>query len=215
MAGILSSDVEDYLIQLVPPRDDLLQELEVQAREERIPICGPQVGTLLHLLAGATRPRTALELGTAIGYSAIWIGRALAGCGGRLVTIEVDAETAARARRHLKRAGLSGVVNVAVGAALQVLPTLADPVDFIFIDAVKSEYPDYLSHGARLLRSGGVMVADNVLLGGSVADAKAKTGWSPESRDGIRRFTQMLFTHPQFRSVVLPIRDGLTLSIRV
>ncbi len=215
MNGILNSQVEAFVAQLIPPRDELLQELEAQAREGRIPICGPQVGTLLFALVGAVRPRRALELGTAIGYSAIWIGRALASHGGRLTTIEIDPATAGKARHHLERAGVSEVVEVIVGAALEVLPKFTEPVDLIFIDAVKPEYPEYLPHAVRLLRPGGLLIADNVLLGGSVADPALASSWSAASREGIRKFTNLLFKHPALRSVILPVRDGLSLSLRL
>ncbi len=215
MDEIVNAQVGAYLAQLIPPRDSLLQELETQAREGRIPICGPQVGTLLFTLAAATRPRRALELGTAIGYSAIWIGRALAPLGGRLTTIEIEPSTAAKARLHLQRAGLTDVVEVVGGAALDVLPTLVDPVEFVFIDAVKSEYPDYLPHAIRLLRPGGVLLADNILLGGSVADPTMGSRWSSAFREGIRHFTELVCAHPALRTVILPLRDGLSLSVRL
>ncbi len=215
MNAIVIAPVQDYLTRLIPPRDPLLQELEAQARDEGIPICGPQVGTLLFTLAVALRPNRALEVGTAIGYSAIWIGRALAPHRGRLTTIEIDPRIAARARQHLQRAGLTEVVEVLEGAALTVLPTLVSPVDFLFIDAVKPEYPEYLSHALRLLRPGGLLIADNVLLGGSIADPAIKSGWSAASQNGIRRFTEMLFGDSSLRSTILPIRDGLSLSVRL
>ncbi len=215
MNGIVHPQVEAYLSKLLPPRDPLLADLEGQAQKDHIPICGPLVGTLLATLVSATHPRRVLELGTAIGYSAIWIGRVLAPEGGRLTTIEVEPSVAVRARAHLQRAGLAEVVQVIEGAALDILPRLADHVDFVFIDAVKSEYPQYFAHVVRVLRPGGVLVADNVLLGGSVADPALTSGWSPAARDGIRQFTQMLFDHPGFRSTILPLRDGLSLSVRL
>ena len=215
MNGIVHPKVETYLAELLPPRDPLLVDLERQAQKDHVPICGPLVGALLATLVSATRPRRVLELGTAIGYSAIWMGRVLAPEGWRMTTIELEPPVAARARAHLQEAGLAGVVQVLEGAALDILPQLADRVDFVFIDAVKSEYPQYFAHVVRLLRPGGVLVADNVLLGGSVADPVLPSGWAPAARDGIRQFTRMLFDHPGFRSTILPLRDGLSLSVRL
>lgn len=214
MDGILNPQVDEYLAALISPRDQLLLDLEAQAGRERIPICGPQVGTLLSVLVAGTRPQRVLELGTAIGYSAIWIVRALSPFGGRLRTIELDPSMVTRARENLRRANLSDAVEVVHGAALDVLPSLTEPVEFIFIDAVKEEYPDYFPHVVRLLRPGGVLLADNMLLGGSVASTKIKTGWSASARAGIRKFTDQLFAHPAMRTIILPIRDGLAFAVR-
>lgn len=215
MNGIVRPHVEEYITSLAPPRDALLEELEHEAQQERIPICGPLVGALLHILIAAQRPRIALELGTAIGYSAVWMGRALRAHGGRLITIELDPSRTERARANLRRAGLADVVEVTIGTALDVLPAMSGPMDFIFIDAVKSEYPDYLTHAARLLRPGGVLVADNVLQRGGVADPALASGRSPAAIDAIRRFNETLFAHRSFVSTILPLRDGLTLSVRL
>lgn len=212
--SIINPAVEQYIAGLVPARDQLLLELEAQAERERIPICGPQVGALLSVLVSGTRPHRALEVGTAIGYSAIWIGRALSPIGGHLKTIELDPLRVRRARENLRRANLSDSVEVVQGAALDLLPSLTEPVDFIFIDAVKEEYPDYLPHAVRLLRPGGVLLADNMLLGGSVATTKIPSRWSASARAGIAKFTDQLFAHPSMRATILPIRDGLALAVR-
>ena len=204
-----------YLEGLLPPRDPLLAELEAEARAEKIPISGPQVGRLLALLIRLTRSSRALEVGTAIGYAAVWMGRALREHGGRLQTIEVKPATAGRARAAVSRAELSDTVEVLDGAALEILPRLrGSAYGLIFLDAVKSEYPAYFEHALALLAEGGILLADNTLLGGEVSSAVPKGYWSRESREGIRRYNELAFGHPALDSVLLPVHDGITLSLK-
>lgn len=210
MNGIVAAPVESYLESLYPPRDPLLRRLEEQAARERIPICGPQVGHLLTIVAAhATR---ALELGTAIGYSTVWLARALAPRGGTLDTVEVNPERARQARANLAEAGVEGVTRIHLGAALEVLPTFSGPYDLIFVDAVKTEYPAYLDHARRLVRPGGWLVADNVLLSGTVAGLSGR--WSRDDQAAVKAFTAALIADPAFDTVVLPLRDGVSLSVR-
>jgi len=152
MPELLDPHVLQYLDDLLPPRDPLLAELEAQARAERIPICGPHVGSALTLLIRLARPTRVLEVGTAIGYSAIWMGRALREYGGQLQTIELRLERIERAQANLSRAELSDVVEVLPGAALEVLPALKGTTyGLTFLDAVKADYPAYFEHALSLL----------------------------------------------------------------
>lgn len=215
MPDLLDPRVSQYLDGLLAPRDPLLTEMEAQASRERIPISGPQVGGLLALLIRLGRPSRVLEVGTAIGYAAIWMGRALQESGGRLQTIELRAERVAEACRNLARADLSDIVEVLSGAALEVLPTLAARAfGLIFLDAVKAEYPAYFERALPLLADGGLLVADNALLGGEVSPQIAGGHWSADDREGIRRYNSLAFGHPALDSVLLPLRDGLTLSLK-
>lgn len=214
MPELLDSRVSRYLDGLLPARDPLLRELEGQAAAERIPISGPHVGGFLALLIRLARPSRVLEVGAAIGYSAVWMGRALREYGGRLQTIELRAERVAEARANLSRADLSDVVEVLPGAALEVLPALkGSAFGLIFLDAVKAEYPAYFQHALPLLDERGLLVADNALLGGEVSDQVAGGYWSAADREGIRRYNALAFGHPGLHSVILPLRDGLTLSL--
>ncbi|MDQ7828075.1 MAG: O-methyltransferase [Armatimonadota bacterium] len=214
MPDVLEARLNAYLDGLLPPRDPLLADLEAQAREERIPISGPHVGHLLAALIGATRPARALEVGTAIGYAAIWMGRALRETGGRLLTVELRESMAARARRNLAEAGLAEVVEVRVGAALDVLPQLDPGFGLIFLDAVKAEYPAYLEHALRLTTPGGLILADNALLGGEVIPGSGPGFWDEEAREGVRAYNARAFSDPALLSVILPLHDGVTLSLR-
>jgi predicted O-methyltransferase YrrM len=135
--------------------------MEAQAAVEGIPVVGPVVGELLHLLARALGAERILELGTASGYSSIHLAQGLASSGS-LLTLERDPAMAERAREHLRRAGVAGRVEVRVGDALEILATLDGPFDLAFLDIEKADYVRALPDCRRLLRPGGLLVADNV-----------------------------------------------------
>jgi predicted O-methyltransferase YrrM len=156
----------------------------------------PVLGKLLHLLARGVGARKILEIGTLGGYSAIWLARALPP-GGKLVTLELDHVHAAVARANLKNAGLSAVVDLRIGPASETLPRLkaekSGPFDFIFIDADKPSYPEYLRWSLELSRPGTMIVADNVVRGGAVADAAS----SDPNVIGVRKLIEMLSSEPR------------------
>lgn len=189
---------------LAPPRDELLLELEAQAERLGIPIAGPVVGGLLGLLVAFAGARAVLEVGAATGYSAIHLGRALAP-GGRLWSIEMDPGRAAQARDNLARAGLSRCCQVLEGPAHEVLAGLEGPLDLIFLDHDKPGYAPALGHCRRLLRPGGLLVADN-------------TGFT-----AAQDFTRALHESPHWRDAhlwcLLPGHsdeyDGLSLALKV
>jgi len=195
---------EAYFRRFVRTDDPLLQELELEADAEDIPIVGPVVGELLYVLSRAISARSILELGTATGYSAIFLARACASDAGLLTTIELDPALAARARTNLERAGLKDQANVVCGDALAHLPQIEGAFDLIFMDIEKADYARALPECHRLLREGGLLVADNV----AFADAD--------------RFNQAIFSDSGWRSVSLfaflpkhsPERDGLCFALR-
>jgi predicted O-methyltransferase YrrM/quinol monooxygenase YgiN len=185
--------VDDYLEDLFTPPDAALQatlDSTAAAGLPQIQVSATQ-GKLLHVLARAMGARRILEIGTLAGYSAIWLARALP-ADGRLITIELDPKHAEVARANLARAGVADRVDIRVGRAIDVLPRLAaeraDPFDLTFIDADKVGYTDYLDWAIRLSRPGSLIIADNVIRDGAIADAT--TG--DEMVDGIRRFNAAL-----------------------
>lgn len=162
----------------------------------------PSQGKLLSILAKAIGAKRILELGTLGGYSAIWLARALPS-DGRLVTVEVDARHADVARRNFESAGVSHLIDLEVGAALEVLSQLEarrqTPFDFVFIDADKIRYPQYLDWSLKLTRPGGLIVADNVVRDGAVIDA---TSEDPAVR-GVRRFMERLEANRHVAATVI------------
>ena len=182
--------VEDYFMGLMLPPDPALDAAQEAARAADLPAISVSAaqGKFLHLLARIQGARRILEIGTLAGYSTIWMARALPP-GGRLVTLEFDPKHAEVARANLSRAGLSDVVEIRVGRAIDALPTLAGepPFDLIFIDADKPSTTDYFNWALKLSRRGSVIVIDNV-----VRDGKVATPSDDESAQGMRKFMAAL-----------------------
>jgi caffeoyl-CoA O-methyltransferase len=198
-------ELEQYFKGLVPQRTELMRRLEVEADQERIPIVGPVVGELLFILARAMGARQILELGTATGYSAIYLAQAVAPMAGEVTTLEVDPAMAQRAEDNIAKAGLSDRVKVKIGGALTLMATLNVSFDLIFMDIDKEGYLPSLAGCHRLLRLGGLLVVDN-------------TGFQ-----GAADFNQALMTDRRWRAVNLltmlpqhsPEKDGLALAVKI
>lgn len=179
--------IDDYFTHSLVGEDDALRgALQASSAAGLRPIAvSAAQGKLLHLLVRMHGARRILEIGTLGGYSATWLARALPP-GGELVTLEIDPRSAEVARQNLTRAGVAHLVDVRVGPALETLPTLAGTFDFFFLDADKENNPSYFREAIRLSRPGSVIVVDNVVRGGAIANAQS------ESRDvqGVRRLME-------------------------
>jgi len=204
---ILQLRQAEYLQSLLPPRDALLARVEEFASEHGHPIADPEVAQVLRILVRAMMPRRMVEVGTNIGYSVIVMGRE---CGpdATIETIEIDHQIRETAKRFVAEARLRCQVVFHEGAALEVIPRLDGPIDFVFIDCVKSEYEQYLDQLLPKLPRGAMIVCDNLLWGGKVAD-----GVDDASTSALRRFNGRIMTDPRLMSVILPLGDGLGLSI--
>jgi len=150
-----------YFSQWISDRPDLLLKMESEAAEKDIPIVGPVVGRLLYLLARISNACQILELGTAIGYSAIFMGEACRQNLGRIITFEIDPGMAQRARVNIREAGMNGVIEVRCEDAHDGLATLAHPVDMVFMDVEKQDYVKLLPGIEKIIRPNGLLVADN------------------------------------------------------
>lgn len=206
--AILHGEQARYLDALIPSRDSLLFEIEAYASEHRQPIADPEVAQLMRILVRIHRPKRLLEIGTNIGYSVVVLGREL-GSDAKIESIEIDAATLEVARDFVRRAKLAPEVVFHNGAALQVLPKLDGPFDFIFIDCVKTEYEKYVDLMLPKLRSGGLIVFDNLLWRGEVA----KGDTSPEPK-ALAALNKRIMTDPELISIVLPLSDGVGLSVK-
>jgi caffeoyl-CoA O-methyltransferase len=197
----------EYLDTLLPAREALLERMEAFAAEHNHPIADPEVGQLMRILVRAKQPKHLIEVGTNIGYSVVILGRE---CGADAVieTIELDRNILATARRFVAEAGLVCDVKFHEGAALDVLPALAGPFDFVFIDCVKSEYEQYLDQLLPKLEPGAMIVCDNLLWGGKVAE-----GVHDASTDALRAFNRRITTDTRLTTIVLPVGDGVGISI--
>jgi predicted O-methyltransferase YrrM len=183
--------------------------MEEYADTNNVPIIGPLVGRFLYNLAKTSQSKKILEIGTAIGYSGIWLARAIAPVKGTVTTIDMNPERVKIARKNLAEAGLEQSVKVIEGSALDVLPTLKDEYDMIFLDSDKDVYPDAFKMSVPLLRKGGLFVADNALWGGDVA----KGGKSKDTQAMIK-FNRMVTEARGMSTVIVPLRDGVLVSLK-
>jgi predicted O-methyltransferase YrrM len=192
--------VDRYLADLLVTPDPALDDALRACADAGTPAAqvSPLQGKLLHLLARVVGARRILELGTLGGYSTIWLARALPD-GGTLVTLEADPGYAAVARANVARAGLSHAVEIRVGPALVTLPELESPFDLIFIDADKPHNPEYLGWALALSRPGTVIVGDNVVRDGEIADA----GSGDPRVQGIRRFFELVAAEPRLDATAI------------
>ncbi len=198
------TEVDHYYAGLLAPADPALEAALEASREAGLPPINvaPNQGKLLQLLARLQGARAILEIGTLGGYSTIWLARALP-AGGRLVSLEVEAKHAEVARANLARAGLADRAEVRLGRALDSLAGLvadgAGPFDLVFIDADKESIPDYFAWTLKLTRVGSLIVVDNVVRGGAIAD--------PDSRDpsivGLRHFNEIVAAEPRVTAAAI------------
>ena len=200
--------IDRYLHGLASPEDPVLREMEMLGAERSFPIVGPQVGQLLYVLAKAVSARRVIELGSGFGYSAYWFASAV-GDDGQVILTERSAERAAEARTFLKRGGLLDRVRIEVGDGLEIIDGVGGDFDIVFNDIDKERYPLVLDKAAAALRPGGLLISDNMLWFGSVLDDPLVD----ESAVGVRELTQRLLESDDFRTVVLPLRDGVSVSI--
>jgi caffeoyl-CoA O-methyltransferase len=197
----------EYLDTLLPSRDPLLARMEEFAAEHGHPIADPEVGQLMRILVRAKQPRHLIEVGTNIGYSVIVLGRECP-ADSVIETIELDRDILSTAKRFVGEAHLACEVKFHQGAALEVLPALAGPFDFVFIDCVKTEYEQYLDQLLPKLNTGAMIVCDNLLWGGKVAE-----GVHDPSTDALRDFNRRIATDSCLTTTVLAAGDGVGISI--
>ena len=207
--GITFPKVDDYLYNMLPPRDAVLAEMEDQATQRKIPIVGPAVGSILHQLTLMINAKNIFELGSAIGYSTIWWARAV-GEGGHVTYTDGDRKKADEARRYFERAGVSKQITMKTGDALELLSEEKQQFDIIFCDVDKESYPRVFKLAMPRLRKGGLFVADNVLWGGKVTD---KSTQDPRTK-AIVEFNKLLYGSQDLFTTILPIRDGLAVALK-
>jgi len=208
MPGILSEPVEDYLYSMLPPRDEVLAEMEAEAAKRKIPIVGPAVARILHQLALMINAKTVFEMGSAIGYSTIWWARAV-GQGGLVFYTDGDRKNADQARGYFERAGVLSRINITTGDALELLSEHKQEFDIIFNDVDKEDYPRVFRLAVPRLRKGGLFVTDNVLWSGKVAQKNPD-----KTTSAILEFNRLLYDSPDLFTTILPIRDGVAVAVK-
>ncbi len=210
--AILRPTQAGYLDGLLPDRDPILREMEELAAADGVPISDAEVGRILGILARATGARRIVEVGTAIGYGALCLARGAPAA--QVVSIDTDPARLEIGRRFLTRAGVADRVELREGAALEVLPTLDGPFDLAYVDAVKTEYRQYLELLVPRMALGGLVVMDNLLWKGRVADPSLAVA-GDDNAAALRDFNSYLTGHPQLEALVLPLGDGLGLATRI
>lgn len=209
--AILRPEQARYLETLLPPRDPHRRRMEEAALRDSVPIVDPEVGHLLAALAGACGARRILEIGTAIGYSALCLARGAPEA--RIVSIDRDPEMLRQARRFLAAAGVGERIELLEGEALEILPPLPGPFDLVFVDGDKQHYRRFLDLSLPKLRVGGLVVLDNLLYQGLVAEPQE--GEEAPQAEAVAAFNGYFMIHPQLRSVVVPLGDGVGIGVKL
>ncbi len=210
MPGILEPQVEEYINTLLPHRDAVLREMERYAAKHHVPIVGPACGRLLYQLARLARARRVFEMGSAIGYSTLWLARAV-GPRGSVYYTDSDPANARRAEASLRRAGVAKRVKFLMGDALEMLAATPGRFDLIFNDVNKPQYPKVLRMALPRLRPGGLFITDNVLWYGRTAHP-ARRG--DASTRAIQQFNRLLYKSPGLFTTILPLRDGFAVAVK-
>jgi predicted O-methyltransferase YrrM len=214
MGLIVPDAIEGYLAGLNRASDPVLDDIARGNVTRGLPLVDAEVGALLRVLATAAGATRILEIGTAIGYSGIWLARALPP-GGMLVTMEFNEERAREARDNFARAGLADRVSVVVGDAQLKIAKVSGPFDLIFQDGDKKLYTPLLDRLVALLRPGGLLITDNVLWDGEVVPGfQAAPGKNPEDTRAIIEYNQHVAAHPHLLTSIVPLRDGVSISVK-
>jgi caffeoyl-CoA O-methyltransferase len=206
MAGEITNEaVEKYIYGILPARDAVIAEMEKQATAEDIPIIGPAVARMLYLLAQISGAKRIFEMGSAIGYSTIWLARA-AGPKAEIYYTDGDPTNAKRATEFFKRAGVERRIRVMTGDALDLLGRVRGKFDMIFIDVNKEQYPAALKKVVPRLKRGGLLITDNTLWSGRVAREA-----DSDATRGVQQFNKAVYASKELFPVMIPLRDGVTI----
>ncbi len=200
-----------YIRDTIPQSTGHISEMEEYARLNGVPISQPESIRLLEIIIKIANAKKILEIGSAIGYSAIRMSNA---AGGEVTTVEISDEMADIAEKNIEKAGLSHKITLLRGDARQVLESVEDKFDLIFIDAAKGQYEEFFRHGKRLLKVGGILISDNVLYKGMTATDELLVHRKITLVRRLRKYLEMLKENEDFSTALLPIGDGVALSFR-
>ena len=204
---IVTGQVDAYLGKMTPQRTGVLAEMEAHGRERGFPFIGPEVGRLLRLLAQSVGAKRVFECGSGFGYSAMWFSQAV-GPDGEVFLTDGDGDNLELARDYLGRAGFADRCRFLVGDALTQLDATPGPFDIVLVDIDKEGYPESLDPTVAKLRSAGLLITDNVLWGGRVADESEDDA----DTEAIREYNRGLYSHAELDTVILPLRDGVAVA---
>lgn len=206
---IVHPHIQQYLEEMTPERDAILQEMEAYAEAHQFPIVGPLVGRLLFLLASAFNAKRILELGSGFGYSALWFARAT-GDDTRIICTDTSEQNKQQAMEWFRRGNVAQKIDFRVGEALSLLRTIEGEFDIIFNDIEKENYPKVLTLCVPRLRKGGLLISDNVLWKGRILQEKPD-----QATAGVLMFNRRLYAMSELFTVIVPIRDGVSISLKI
>jgi len=217
--NITDRRVDNYLYAMLPERPAVLAEIEQQANERDIPIVGPAIGRLLYQYARLIGAKTVFEMGSAVGYSTIWWAMAV-GEGGKVHYTDGSRKNADEARGYFERTGMADRIQIHVGDALELLSERKEQFDVLFCDIDKHDYPRAARMAPERVRRGGLFIADNTLWRGEVAYAAGNPDFKPEQEPdekarAIVEFNELLYTSPDWYTTIIPLRDGVTVAMRL
>ncbi len=211
--AILQPEQAIYLDRLLPKSDGILAEMETYAEANNIPIADREVAWFLETTARVAGAKNCLEIGLAIGYGAAHLAEGISE-DGKVLTIEPSQQMIDLAQIYLGKLELLAKVEIVKGMALDVLPKIKETFDLIYLDAVKTEYADYLKFCLPLLPVGGVIIVDNLLWGGAVANTKLNEK-DEDSTVALQNFNRVFVNHPQLKAQVLSVGDGLGYGVKI
>lgn len=207
---IINPDIERYIESLISERDLIFKEMEAYAARISFPIVGPQVGQILMSYSKLLNAKRILELGSGFGYSALWINKGMSK-GGEIICTEFSHENELLAREYFENTIIETKIIYNIGNALEILEGIKGEFDIIFNDIDKEKYPEAFLASIPRLRKGGVLITDNTLRYGSVI----KEGYIGEATKGVIEYNKLAFSDNRIISILLPVRDGLTISIKL
>lgn len=211
MTELTYQTVQDYLTSLVPPREKELQEMEAYAEKHDFPIIGPACGYYCYQIARMINAKSVFELGSGYGYSTAWFSKAVRENGGGVVHHTVwDEKLSKMASNHLLKLGFADIVQYHVAEAVESLRQEAGLFDIIFNDIDKQAYPESLGVIKNKLRSGGILIIDNMLWSGRIFDAKDTS----LATEGVREFTRRITTDNDWVVSLTPVRDGMIVAYK-
>lgn len=214
LSNINHDYIQSYLLELIPARNGILQELEQYAATNHTPIVTADVANLLKVLIKSNHVTKILEIGTAIGYSSILMGLN-AGNECKLVTIEKNDELAELAKTNIKKAGLENNITIMTGDASEVLGSINDEFDLIFVDAAKGQYMDFFLKSIDKLKINGLFICDNVLFRGMVAERSLLKRRKITIVKRLKKFLKFISENESLETTILPVGDGVSISCKL
>lgn len=212
---IVDERIVTYMHSFEKPNNNVLEEIEQQAHIDGVPIIRKEMESFLRVMLTITKPKRILELGTAVGYSAILMSEAIEK-DASIITIENYEKRIVQARDNFKKADKEDVITMLEGDAMEIMPGLeGDSFDFVFMDAAKAQYIHFLPEVMRLMKNGAVLITDNVLQEGDIIQSK----YVVRRRDRtihkrMREYLEVVKNHPELETTIVPIGDGITISVK-